>query len=418
MMKISVIIPCYNMEDYISECLNSVLTQTLQNIEIICIDDGSEDRTFDILKEYEDRANNLRVLKQKNQGSGIARNLGISVASGEYLAFMDADDFYPAKDTLEKVYLTAKREQAEICGGSGCVFRNGIYIYTGFRKAFTFSEEGWIGKSEYPNAYGYWRFIYKRDFIQKNHINFPGYLRCQDPPFFLNAIACAGRLYCMKEVTYVYRKEHKQISFTRRKALDNLKGLRDSLIISKRKGLNAIYKHILYELLHEEASALMYLYGEEDSEMQCVIHQINEVLSEEDGTKLELFKEGDEITKYINESKEEIRCFLEMLKSEKRILIYGAGSFGKKVRKFLEENEISVEAFVVTDTKQNTAFLEGLCVKCIDDYVDVKDECMIVIATFPYLLREIEEILRRKEFMKVYTMSVEKLHLFIGEVVH
>ena len=131
MVKVSVIIPCYNVEPYISDCLKSVCAQTLQEIEVICIDDGSTDGTLNILEEYRSQNNNLYIISQKNQGSGIARNHGIDVATGEYLAFMDADDFYPAQDTLEKMYCTAKREKAEICGGSGCTFRNGIYTYSG-----------------------------------------------------------------------------------------------------------------------------------------------------------------------------------------------------------------------------------------------------------------------------------------------
>lgn len=420
MVKISVIIPCYNMKNYVRECLNSVLAQTLQEIEIICIDDGSEDGTYDILKEYENKADNVNVRRQENQGSGIARNLGISVAKGEYIAFMDADDFYPARDTLEKMYYTAKREQAEICGGSGCVFRDGVYTYTGFRRAFTFSKDGWIGKEDYPNGYGYWRFIYQNDFIQKNHICFPGYMRGQDLLFFLKAIACAGRLYCMREVTYVYRKGHKHVSFAKQNAIDSVKVLRDSLIFSRQEGLHAIYRYILYDLLHEQASAVMYLYGQENAEMQQVIHQINEAISDggEAETEIALFKEGNEITKYINESKEEIESLLETLKREKRILIYGAGVFGKKIKRFLDENGIGVEAFAVTDPKQNAAFLEGLQVKCIDDYLEDKDECAIVIATFPYLIQEIQEMLRQKKFRNVYIISVEKYHLYIGEVVH
>lgn len=420
MVKISVIIPCYNVKNYIQECLCSVLTQTLQEIEVICIDDGSEDGTYDLLKEQEAKARNVRVLRQENQGSGPARNLGISVAKGEYIAFMDADDFYPAQDTLEKMYITAERERAEICGGSGCVFRDGLYTYTGFRKAFTFSGDGWIGKGEYPDGYGYWRFIYRNDFIQKNHICFPEYLRGQDLLFFLNAIARAGRLYCMKEVTYVYRKGHKKVSFTKQKAIDYVKVLRDSLIVSRQEGLHAIYRYVLFDLLHEQAAALMYLYGQEKGEMQQIIHQINEVIGDgrETGTEIALFKEGDEIAKYISETKEEMENLLETLKGEKRVLIYGAGVFGKKIKIFLDENGIDVEAFVVTDPGQNAAFQEGIPVKCIDDYLDDKNECAIVIATFPYLLKEIEGILSQKGFRNVSVVSVEKYHLYIGEVVH
>lgn len=418
-MKISVIIPCYNVESYIRECLDSVLTQTLREIEIICVDDGSTDGTFGILKEYEEMSDKICVRKQENQGSGIARNMGIDLATGEYLAFMDADDFYPSQDTLETMYFAAKSKKAEICGGSGCAFRNGVYTYTGFRRGFTFSEDGWIDKKDYPIINGYWRFIYKHELIKRNVIYFPDYIRCQDPPFFLRAIACAGRLFCMREVTYVYRKEHKQVLFTQRKAVDYAKGIRDSLIIAKRECLSAIYSQILNEL-QGEISALMYLYGEENYEMQGIIHQINGVISDgiADEHRTLLLKEGNEIARYVAEVREEIGLFLEKLSKERKILIFGAGTVGRMVKTFLEERGIGLEAFVVSDMRQNAICLDGLPVHCIEDYVSEGDECMIIIATFPYLHEEISKVLRQKQFKKVYTMSLEKMHLFSGKVVH
>lgn len=419
MIKVSVIIPCYNTEKYIRECLDSVLMQTLQEIEIICVDDGSTDGTFAILKEYEKKSQKICVRKQENQGSGIARNRGIKLATGEYLAFMDADDFYPSQDTLETMYLTAKRKEAEICGGSGCAFRNGVYTYTGFRRGFTFSEDGWIDKKDYPIINGYWRFIYKHEFIRRNEIYFPDYIRCQDPPFFLRAIACAGRLFCMREVTYVYRKEHKQVLFTYRKAIDYAKGIRDSLIIAKKEGLNAIYYQILSEL-HGEISALMYLYGEKDKEMQRIIHQINDSFPAGIGNEHipVLLKEGKEIAKYVEEAKKEIGQLLRTLRHEKKILIFGAGTVGKMVKREIEEKGIKIEAFVVSDLKQNAVSLDGLQIKAIDDYTKEKDEVMIIIATFPYLHNEIENMLLQKDFQRVYTLSLEKFHLFIGNVKH
>lgn len=419
MVKVSIVIPCYNVENYIKMCLDSVLMQTLQDIEIICVDDGSTDGTFCILKQYGNIVHNLSVLQQKNQGSGIARNLGIAVAKGEYLAFMDADDFYPAKDTLEKMYVTAKKESAEICGGSGCVFRNNIYNYTGFRKGFVFSNDSWIDKKDYPTYHGYWRFIYKSDLIRENHICFPDYIRCQDPPFFLRALACAKSIYCMKEVTYVYRKEHKQIFFTQKQAIDFAKGMRDSLMLAQEEGMLAVRYQLLNEL-QGELSALMYLYAEKDDEMNHVIHDFNQIISGDKEEKNEIWrlKEGEEIAPYIRNVRNEMGDLLEQLMMEETVLIYGAGTVGKRVKAFLEENEISLEAFVVSDTRQNADSLDGLQIRCIDDYVDRKDNCMVIIATFPYLHEEIRNTLREKEFKRVHTISMEKLHLFSGKVIH
>ncbi len=419
MCKISVIIPCHNVEDYIKECLESVFSQTLRGIEVICIDDGSTDRTLDVIEKYLMKAENLKVLKQENRGAGSARNRGIDIASGEFIAFMDADDFYPSENTLEKIYHTAREEGAEICGGSVCVYRNGVYTYTKLRKGYVFEKDGWIEKENFPTMGAYWRLIYKKNFIKKHSIYFPDYLRYQDPPFLLQAIASAGRVYCIKDVTYVYRKEHKQVVYTQRKAVDCAKGVRDSLYISKKENMLNIYCQIAREL-QGTLSALMYLHAEKSGEMRDIIHQINEVIYDDVGraTGIQFLKEGEEISKYIREAKRDIQLFLDKLHNEKRILIFGAGTVGKAVRAYLDEQGIKIEAFVVSDPGQNAMLLDGMQVRCIDEYRDKKDECMVIVATFPYLHEEIKNTLRNKEFERVYILPLEKLHLFIGEVKH
>lgn len=99
-------------------------------------------------------------------------------------------------------------------------------------------------------------------------------------------------------------------------------------------------------------------------------------------------------------------------------MIYGAGTVGKRVRSFLNKNGISLEAFVVSDKNQNADSLDGLQIRCIDDYADRKDECMVIVATFPYLHEEIVKTLQEKKYNRVYILSLEKFHLYSGEVVH
>ena len=94
MIKISVIIPVYNAEKYMRECLDSVIGQALQDIEIICVDDGSTDSSLSVLQKYAAKDTRLKIVAQANQGAAAARNVGMAVAQGEYLAFLDSDDLY------------------------------------------------------------------------------------------------------------------------------------------------------------------------------------------------------------------------------------------------------------------------------------------------------------------------------------
>ena len=94
MPKVSVVLPVYNVENYLKECLDSLVEQTYKDIEIICVDDGSSDSSLKILKEYAVIDNRIIVLEQKNQGAAVARNFGLSVATGEYVSFLDSDDVF------------------------------------------------------------------------------------------------------------------------------------------------------------------------------------------------------------------------------------------------------------------------------------------------------------------------------------
>ena len=93
MYKLSVIIPVYNVENYLRECLDSIINQTVKDIEIICVDDGSTDSSPDILKEYQNKDSRIRIITKENGGQASARNLGIKEAQGEYIVFIDSDDF-------------------------------------------------------------------------------------------------------------------------------------------------------------------------------------------------------------------------------------------------------------------------------------------------------------------------------------
>ena len=113
-VKVSVILPVYNVEKYLKECLDSILNQTLQEIEVICVDDGSTDRSLEILREYEKKDKRVIVLTQENKGAGAARNKGLAIAKGEYLSFLDSDDFF-ASGMLEEAYRRCVEKKAQIC---------------------------------------------------------------------------------------------------------------------------------------------------------------------------------------------------------------------------------------------------------------------------------------------------------------
>lgn len=110
---ISIIIPVYNIEKYLSRCIESVLDQTYQNLEAIFVNDGSTDNSLKILEEYQKKDKRIKIINKENAGSGAARNDGIEQSKGEYLAFLDSDDWYE-KDFLERLYKNLKENNSEI----------------------------------------------------------------------------------------------------------------------------------------------------------------------------------------------------------------------------------------------------------------------------------------------------------------
>lgn len=251
MVKISIIVPVYNKELYLAECLNSLLQQSIKDFEIICINDGSTDNSGKILDEYALKDNRIKVFHRKNKGVGKTRNEGILLAKGEFIAFMDADDFYPKKETLENIYNSANENNALICGGSiAYCEENEIKVFNTnfYDKKNYFAKNGFIDYQDYQFDYAFYRFIYNREFLVKNKIFFPSYIRFEDPVFFVKAMYLAKKFYALEETTYIYRINCHKFSCSKQVQIDTLRGICDNLDFAKKHKLNKLYKITLYHL--------------------------------------------------------------------------------------------------------------------------------------------------------------------------
>ena len=257
MPKVSVIIPVYNVEQYLRECLDSVVNQTLKDIEIILVDDGSTDSSLSICNEYAQKDSRITVLQQDHKGAGAARNKGINKSNSEFVIFLDSDDFYPEKDILECLYNNAKEHNVYICGGSfSSLYPNNKInsLYNNTFEGYTFKENRLIQYTDYQFDYGYHRFIYNRQFIKDNNIYFPDYKRFQDPPFFIKAMYKAREFYAITKITYLLRCRHKTINWTTDKKMGLLNGIQDNLNFAKQHKLEKLY-YLTCERLNQHAYA-------------------------------------------------------------------------------------------------------------------------------------------------------------------
>jgi glycosyltransferase EpsJ len=199
--KISVIVPLYNAEKYIGECLDSVLSQTYKNLEIIVVDDGSTDKSVKIVKSRK-----VKVIEQKNMGVSVARNTGIDAATGEFLHFIDADDCLINNDFYENVIMGISNADIAIVGivdekyGNKPVEKfNRVKIYSG--------KQSKISISKVARRPAVWRFIFRMDFLIKNKLRFePGRVTSQDVMFTIPAIFYANAVATIPNAFYWYRR--------------------------------------------------------------------------------------------------------------------------------------------------------------------------------------------------------------------
>lgn len=277
--KVAVIVPIYNMEKYLGDCLDSIFSQTLREIEVVCINDGSQDNSLKILFEYQKKYSNLFIINQKNQGVAAARNAGLDFANSEFVCFMDPDDFYPDIDILETLYENAIQQGVKICGGSwmeqnetdGMICRKTEFI--GAYSGYTFRQNGIVEYKDYQFDFGYHRFIYSLDMIRENDIRFPLYSRFQDPPFFVYCMLAAQRFYAMEKIVYCYRIGQQRDIYKGKKLRDFLLGNIDNLRVSGKYGLAHLHR-ITFDRLNKQMSELLYervIYGDDPMLIELLV---------------------------------------------------------------------------------------------------------------------------------------------------
>lgn len=202
-VDISVIIPIYRAERSIKECLDSVLSQGIESIEVICVDDGSDDKTPEILAEYAQNDSRIVLLSQKNMYAGVARNRGLDIARGEYVSFLDADDFY-LPGALEKMLYSAKKYNLD--------FLKAGFSYldtaTSERYRTLYSMNSAVGAFDRGRVLSFekkplrllnvadvpWNAVYKRDFLNENKIRFNSLQCVNDHSFYIHCLLCAKRI--------------------------------------------------------------------------------------------------------------------------------------------------------------------------------------------------------------------------------
>lgn len=262
---VSVIIPVYNAAKYVRETLDCVCGQTLRQIEIICVDDGSTDDSLAILQEYAAKDERVRILQQKNQYAGVARNNGMAVARGKYLSFLDADDLFEP-DMLEAMSTRADKESAEMIICHADCFQDGTSTHQKVGWLITEEFEKMLHKEVFEPAKDIpdaifqltagvpWNRLFLREFVQKHKLQWATTQNANDFGCVYHAMVLATRVVILKKNCVHYRIRHDSIAHAKHKPAEALlyalKDLKERICGSPQYGAirRSFYEFLLNQL--------------------------------------------------------------------------------------------------------------------------------------------------------------------------
>ena len=241
---VSVVIPMYKSDLYLRKCLDSLVNQTLKEIEIICVNDGSPDDSANIVREYQRSDERIILINQRNQGSAQARNAGMKKVHAHYVMFCDPDDFYNL-DMCEKMYHAISDNDVDLaCCGTNIIYEANEDMKQSddwYYQIKFLGKQNICSRHFFDTDVGVWNKIFKMDLIRKRHILFPKGLTYEDAAFFFKYLACIQSSYYVPERLYNYLRRVGSImngSFKKTpKAIDHLKVMSDVYTFLKKMGL-------------------------------------------------------------------------------------------------------------------------------------------------------------------------------------
>ena len=365
MVRISVIVPVYNCEDYLEESLGSILKQTFNDIEVICIDDGSTDDSLGILNEMASSDSRIQVFPQENQGAGAVRNYGMKKASGDYVYFFDADD-YLLKEGLEKAYSNAIRNDSDIVffkfdqyKDNRFLTHSGPYIELQFKGAdfdnFTFDWHDYR-TGPFTGPFAPWLKLYKKEFLDAyDCFRFPNDLNHNDVPFHVMTFLKASKISFVPEHLYRYRIDNAgSITNNRLKKYDHI--FRIIQIVEDFLLSEDYMEEFKREFDYFKANRITYeMYGRPEEYFYLAKEELksvdlgNGLLSNDTSFKANTILSSDSLEEYNYKIK--VNEEINSLKRENKSLADEINSLKGKNKSLMDENKSLNEKFEKSKTK-------------------------------------------------------------------
>lgn len=412
MMKFSIIIPIYNVEKYLEECLESVLNQSYKDYEIICIEDASTDDSDCILSEYAKKYERIRVIRNsENRGLSYSRNVGLEIAKGEYVWFIDSDD-YIVSDALENIanklsdeavdILNINYEEvADISFSDEWQTREGVHFkeLEGIRTGQQWFCENVKNHTMVVMA---WSKVFRKEFLYQNSLMFYEGLLHEDVLFFVQAMIPAQRVSNLEKTLYMYRQRGKSITKTiTEKRLDSYVVIVSELLnIWKSKHLEDGMNEAMEIYISEKCLPLIrkYMYYFPN-------HKHMEIGSAEDQflyNMLLLTKENSTYQKVHLDSGD-----IEEIKHFSKRIIYGAGMIAREVLNILDSASVNIDAVAVSNVANNAEYLGDYKVYSIEKLIGMREESVVIVAVAHKHQAAIHDKLLSLQFKNVFMINTE-----------
>lgn len=403
-IKVTIIVPVYNVEEYVEESVKSLMNQSLQEIEILCVNDGSSDSSLNILRRLEQMDDRISVISKENTGYGDTVNIGIELAKGEYIGILESDDF-SSVNMFETLYNVAIKNNAD-------VVKSNYYLYFTEDHRTEFQNNLWavpygrvLAEDEqeklFFSASSVWSAIYKREFLQKNRIIFsktPG-ASYQDVAFAFKVLLRAKRIVAIKDALVFYRQDNPDSSSNSSSKIfcvyNETKEILSYMLKTNNENKLPVYvkcKYIWYswhlnrlvgqakrqfliKMFHELRQDCFngYLLKKywNDSEWE----EVHRLIFDFESFYGEIF--GDTAVKSLNEVNKKVLIF--MLRQAAPLFIYGAGKQSGRLIQLLRLYDICPDGVVVTSMSNNPESLEGIPVMDIE-YVSKNKRDVLIIS--------------------------------------
>lgn len=434
MTEISVLVPVYNVALYLEQCLDSLINQTFQNFEIVCVDDGSTDESGGILDRYALMDARIKVIHKKNTGYGNTMNVALDHAAGNYIAILESDDF-AEPDMLQKLYDWAEAQNADVVKGDYFHYADGQDTFV--NRLGVYEKETMINVFSCPDilnlADSIWSCLYKRSFLMDHGIRFHETQGAsyQDISFSLQVWLQAERVCFIKDPLLHYRRdnpgssmnnpsklfcvfnEYEWIEEKGKNILDSCPNVCRHFVASKYRDILNHYYRVgvqyqyallvkLEQSLHKDREKG---WIEESAFLSNVWTQICEIEADRDCFFKRTARPVSDTrlsTCGFKNTQVYEKAFFDALSAYPKVFVYGAGQVGKGLAKAIQRRGGRVDAFLVTRMMDGQSDCMGIPVMEVGEAASLTESCAVVIAVTEWSQYELYGILETYGFRHIF----------------